>query len=149
MKRLHRFSTFRLLMGALLWLAATNALAQDTVPGTLLSFDGVDDYMIVPDNDALDLTTFTVETWVRMDAVIPDWQPLIIKENQFVSIAERNYGMWIVPSAKKIHVSMTEADCATGDSSTFDSVGELTLGAWHHVAMTYDGASFNLYIDGV
>ena len=149
MKRFPRFSTFRLLMGALLWLAATNARAQDTVPGTLLSFDGVDDYMIVPDDDALDLTTFTVETWVRMDAVIPDWQPLIIKENQFVTIVERNYGMWIVPNERRIHVSMTEADCITGDASTFDSVGELTLGAWHHVAMTYDGASFNLYIDGV
>ena len=119
----------------------------ETTAGTLLDFDGVDGYALVPDNDGLDLTTYTVETWVRLDQVIPDWQPIIIKENQFAPVDQRNYGLWIVPNTSKVHFSMGEADCATNHA--FDSVGQLTPGDWHHVAVTYDGANFNLYLDGV
>ncbi|MEL6185598.1 MAG: ADYC domain-containing protein, partial [Myxococcota bacterium] len=36
-----------------------------------------------------------------------------------------------------------------GRTSTVLSHGQVDLGAWHHVAMTFDGAFIRLYIDGV
>jgi|GEM_PF-1854127 len=149
MKRYHRtrHTFIRFLFSLVLFVAGTlSASAQDAFPGTLLDFDGADDYMIVPDSDNLDLTSYTLETWVRLDAVKPDWQPIIIKENQNLGVDQRNYGLWIKPNTQKLHYAMAESDCSTGHS--FDAVGDLSLGEWHHVAVTYGGQNFKLYIDG-
>jgi len=47
--------------------------------GYALSFDGVDDYVRVPDNDSLDITgELAVEAWVKFDGFRP-WQDIIAR----------------------------------------------------------------------
>lgn len=46
----------------ILLLAASSVFAQNG--GYALEFDGVDDYVSVPDNASLDFTEFTIEMWI-------------------------------------------------------------------------------------
>ncbi len=108
--------------------------------GKALSFDGVDDYVEIPDSESLDLTSFTVEVWVYPREIKSDYQPLIVKGEQ-----ERNYGLLIRPDEMRIHFSFKRTD---GTWAASDSVGSLTLNAWNHVAMTYDGSKLRLYLNG-
>ena len=36
-----------------------------------------------------------------------------------------------------------------GDTDSLTSSGDITAGGWHHLVATYDGATMNIYIDGV
>ncbi|RMH69023.1 MAG: hypothetical protein D6685_01610, partial [Bacteroidetes bacterium] len=63
---MNRSSISRLLLLGTLLLATLPARAQDTVSGTLLSFDGVDDYAR-PDNGIFFGATYTLEGWFRTD----------------------------------------------------------------------------------
>lgn len=113
--------------------------------GTALQFDGMDDYVAVLDDPTLDLTQFTVGAWVMPTEIKSDWQPLITKENDWSGA--RNYGLYIHPVDMRAHFSFQAGDCVSWQS--YDSAGSLTLNQWDHVLMTYDGARFKFYLNGV
>ncbi|HSH01071.1 MAG TPA: LamG-like jellyroll fold domain-containing protein [Anaerolineae bacterium] len=110
-----------------------------------LQFDGVDDYVEIPDNPMLDLTTFSLSLWVRADQIKNGWQPLVTKEAS--NGVARNFGLFITPYTLKVHYSIQSADCVTWNS--FDTASSLTINQWHHIGMTYDGQVVKIYIDGV
>jgi len=109
-----------------------------------LQFDGVDDFVLVPHDASLSLTNFTVSAWVNPTTIKTNYQPLIVKEH--VTGGWRNYALFIRPNEMRIHFSFQEGDCVTWRS--YDSMGSLMLNTWNHVMMTYDGAHFNLYLNG-
>jgi uncharacterized repeat protein (TIGR01451 family) len=109
-----------------------------------LYFDGVDDYVSVPDSPALDLTTFSIGVWVKPTQVKNGYQPLIVKEKN--TGWARNYGLFIVPSTMTVHFSFQAGNCTTWRS--YSSIGSMTQNAWNHVMMTYDGSRFKLYLNG-
>ena len=113
--------------------------------GTALQFDGVDDYITIPDDPTLDLTLFTVGAWVMPTEAKDNWQPIIIKETN--EVEGRNYGLYIHPVGMRAHFSFQANDCVSYQS--YDSVGALILNQWNHVLMTYDGAHFKLYLNGL
>lgn len=123
-------------------LAQTGALQSDT--NTAASFDGSDDQVNIPHTSALSLTRFTVEAWVFPQSVKGDWQPLIVKENS--GGGARNYGLFIIPNSTGLHYSFQDSDCATWRS--YNSNYGMTLNQWNHLAMSYDGTSFKLYLNG-
>jgi len=96
----------------------------------------------IPDSLSLRLSKFTVEAWVYPRSTSSSWQPLVTKENS----GSRNYGLYIIPNTTKIHFSFQAADCTTWRS--YDSKGSILLNSWNHIAMTYDGSVFALYING-
>lgn len=108
--------------------------------GALL--DGTRDYIQIPDNAALDISDeLTVMAWVN-PSVFPsaDLMTIVSKDTNF-----------------EFHINTTgevvwwwNNDAAV--SRTFSSNGaSVTLGSWHHVAITYSRAagSQKIYIDGV
>ena len=111
---------------------------------TAVQFDGVDDYVSVPDSPALDLTTFSIGAWVKPTQIKSGWQPLIVKENN--TGYARNYGLFIVPNAMQAHFSFQAGNCTTWRS--YSSIGSMTQNAWNHVMITYDGSRFKLYLNG-
>ena len=111
--------------------------------GQAFLFDGVDDYVSIPDAPSLDLTTFTVSGWVFPTHTSSDWQPLITKENQYGG--ERNYALFIQPNSLALLYSFNSAE---GWDRSYGSAGSLVLNRWNHVAMTYDGATFRFYLNG-
>lgn len=45
--------------------------------------------------------------------------------------------------------SKAQATLRVGSTQTLTGTTTLTLNEWHHILMTYDGATFSLYVDGV
>ena len=109
-----------------------------------LSFDGVDDYVSVPTNAALDLSggQFTQAVWIRSD----------IDDNNFHGILgyqpatgtrDRYPGIWIKDQTR-IHAGF--GDGTSWNAFTTGSV--LTPDVWNHVATTFDGTTYRVYVNG-
>ena len=64
------------------------------------------------------------------------------KENRNPSL--RNYGLFANINSGVVHYSFT----TDTDWKSFDAKTVVTDGEWHHVASTYDGSDFKLYLDG-
>jgi hypothetical protein len=127
---------------------------HEPVGGSLV-FDGVDDHVSMGVAPALGLSTFTVEAWVKREGR--------------GSVADTGVGgLKLVPIAGK---GRGEGDGSTVDcnyafgfagdvlGADFEDMAsganhpvlgktEVPLGEWHHVAATYDGATWRLYLDG-
>ena len=113
-----------------------------------LSFDGVDDWVEIPDNNALDLTsTLTVEAWVYVETLKQEWSGLVGKPGPSYE-AGQNYTV-LLNLNKFIHFSYTNA---AGENiwlrSPDDSISPQT---WHHVVCVLDVPNnfMGIYIDGV
>ncbi len=124
--------------------------------GGALSFDGVDDHATTGLRPELGLETFTIEAWVR-------------REGDGVTMTSGNGGLRLVPIAAKglgegdgSNVDCNYAfgfwgdvigadfeDLGTGANHPVTGKTAISRDVWHHVAATYDGASWRLYVDGV
>jgi hypothetical protein len=109
--------------------------------GSALDFDGLSALVTIPDAPSLRLTTaMTLEAWVKPSTVTSAWWDVIYKGND-------NYFL--------------EATAPTGDGvpaggGTFDAndvvmygAAPLAVSSWTHLALTYDGATLRLYVNGV
>ncbi len=120
-------------------LGAAGAIWNDV--STAASFDGVRGYAVVPDANALDLTsTATVETWVRRRSS-GVFQPLVGKPTNGQSKLE-NYSLWLNTANRGV--------AYFGNGTTYVSVS--TPAAldtnWHHLVATYNNATARIYLDG-
>ena len=111
--------------------------------GTAIAFDGVNDYVNVPDGNSLDLTTAgTIEGWVRLDA-LNRWNSVIAKGSANNN-ALHNYALEITNGNRFM--------CILGNGSasrTLTSTTAATTGVFYHLACVWSGSSFQLYINGV
>ena len=109
--------------------------------GRALSFDGVDDWVTVPDSNPLDLTTgMTIEAWIRPSAVGTDWRTVLLKEQPGSLV----YALYAGDGTGRpaTHV-FTTADRGTSAATTTPP------GSWTHLAATYDRSTLRLYVNGV
>jgi VCBS repeat-containing protein len=111
--------------------------------GNAITFDGVNDFVSVPDNATLDLgATGTLEGWVRLNA-INRWNSVIAKGNSNSDPAH-NYALEITDANR--------ARCILGNgtgSRLVDSTVTVAAGQFFHLACTWNGTTVALYIDGV
>lgn len=130
--------------------------------GGALYFDGVNDYVTFGDSAPLKLAAFTLETWVRREAGGAaagtgsggtSGLPLIAKgrgENDDDTL-NCNYFLGINPSSGVLVADFEEGPGGTTPGLNHPVVGTtaIPVGEWHHVAATYDGNTWKLYVDGV
>jgi ABC-type transport system substrate-binding protein len=108
-----------------------------------LDFSGVDGYVQIPQSSSLDVTAqVTVEAWVNLRAYVDS----VGYESHVVSRSDDAGG--------PLYVLCTHANGKIGyDIGVFtgyhQSAATLPLNSWTHLAMTYNGASVCLYINGV
>ena len=106
-----------------------------------LRFDGIGDYVTIPDSGHLRLgSTQTVSAWYKWSESGVNWRRLVGKGDY----SNRNYGLWIRPESNMILFQIYDGNgkgCQALDRTvSFDT-------DWHHLAGSYDGATFRLYYD--
>ena len=103
---------------------------------------GGQDMVTVDDDNALDLEEFTLAAWVNIPKVSGAWQIIASKEHR--GPTGRNYGLFGHINSGVVHYSFT----TNSGWKSFDAKTVVTDGDWHHVAGTYDGSDFKLYLNG-
>ncbi|HSC92403.1 MAG TPA: LamG-like jellyroll fold domain-containing protein [Gaiellaceae bacterium] len=109
--------------------------------GNALSFDGVNDWVTIPDANDLDLATgMTLEAWVRPTTVSGSWRTVLLKE----AGGTMAYALYAAADtgAPSGHVVTGGTERILRGSST------LPTAAWSHLAVTYDGSALRLYVGG-
>lgn len=115
------------------------------VPGALAGdanlaarFDGTDDYVSVPDNNALDRgDVLSYELWVKRGALQGVSQRLLHKGAGTASVGfGLNNKVVLLPGG-------------SGAATTATSTIAITDQTWHHLVATKNGAEVRIYVDGV
>ena len=109
--------------------------------GGAMEFGGAD-MVTVDDDPALDLEDFTLAAWVNIPKISGAWQIIASKENR--NPTGRNYGLFGNINNGTVHYSFT----TNAGWKSFNAATAVTDGDWHHVAGTYDGSDFKLYLNG-
>ncbi|MEB3826078.1 LamG domain-containing protein, partial [Phormidium sp. CCY1219] len=107
---------------------------------TVLSFDGVNDWINVPDSTSLRIQDYTVEVWIKPELVPNEtW-------NGIVGKAGRNYNIWLYYEGCILH---RFHNAASTDSGTPDTPHKsVTWKEWNHIAISNDGTTAKTYING-
>jgi hypothetical protein len=117
--------------------------------GQALSFDGVSNWITVPESPSLDLTTgMTIEAWVN-PASITGWQSILYKERPDPANAGMAWALYSSDSNAPPAIYGVVAG-ASGNGLWTHATGttNLPLNTWSHVAASYDGSALRLYVNG-
>ncbi len=108
--------------------------------GAAVSFDGVNDHILVPHSASLTLTTaMTLEAWVNPTVTLSNWKAILQKEQDAYFLTASSDQNRPAAGATLNNI------CCTNTYAT----AALVPNTWTHVATTYDGAQLRLYINGV
>ena len=110
--------------------------------GKALSFNGTSSLLTVASAASLDLAAgLTLEAWVR---------PASNSGNRAVLVKERSTGLAYALYARSASASRPNGTVRIASTNrTVTGTSALTLNAWSHLALTYNGATLALYVNGV
>ena len=112
------------------------------------SFNGVDDYISIPDiNEST--TNLSVALWVK--TTDQDWVTTHLAHWRTLS---NNRAWWIGPSrtaetnGKKLMVYLSGDGDGADPVKRYYGTTDVSDGTWHHVAFTWDNGTLKLFVDG-
>ena len=118
------------------------AIWTEGVRGYALEFDGKDDYVQVPDSDSLDISEeITIASWIKVDSakkrpfVISKAKAFCIEVVHFKKDGFRIMGtLWLDGKPRTVKMDQKDEPMETDQ--------------WYHIALTYDGKTMSLYVNG-
>ena len=125
---------------------ASGATYDTGLSGSAFKFQSPGDQVLVPDRANLNPAQLTLEAWVRMDSTpTNDYAVIAGKVDSFDNT--RFYAIGVETNSNGLFL---RSDMRT-IFGPYHVTGTLNVqtGVWYHVAMTYDGANFRQYVNGV
>ena len=130
-----------------------------------LDFDGSNDYVTFGAASGLGTATFTIETWFRRDGAgaptttsnptgggLQDAIPLVTKGRGEADGDQRDMNWFLgIDASSGVLVADFEEDGQPAPGQNHMVEGQTAIaadGSWHHAAVTYDGQTWTLYLDG-
>ena len=132
--------------GLLSLLMLFTPIYAQTTAGTALQFDGIDDWIEIPDSPSLNPTDqITLEVWAYSDVFDrSQWQEFVMKGGNSPPSEPRQY--YLRPYRDRGTAQFLIHDLNTDYSESSEDT--LINGIWYHVAGTYDGSVLKIYVDG-
>ena len=134
-----------------------------TPAGGALTFDGVNDYVTMGVAPSLAATNFTLEAWINRNPTggvatstggaapaLTSAYPILTKgrgESDNPASVNLNYFLGIDTATGRLVADIE--DTVNGGNHSVTGVAAVPTASWHHVAATYNGQTWRLYIDGV
>ena len=127
--------------------------------GAALAFDGSNDFVTFGVAPALGVSAFTVEVWfkktgpgvgVTTDATrgLPSAVPLVTKGRVEEEGDNRDLNFFLGIDVASGTLVADFEDTAGGTNHPVSGTTAVTANVWHHAAVTYDGSTWKLYLDG-
>src|SRR6185295_1079039 len=108
--------------------------------GSALSFNGTNARVFVNSATSLNLSSaMTLEAWVQPTAAQSGWRTIIQRETDSYFLNGSNDSGALRPSG---------GGTLAGGTIFTSATTPMTVGVWTHLALTYDGAVLNLYVNG-
>ncbi len=108
--------------------------------GNALYFTAKTDYVQLPNDITTSLTDFTVAAWVNVDKL--QWWPRIFD----FGTGQKNYMFLTQVGGGNLRFAIRTA---TVDEQQINSTTAISTGTWAHVAVTVQGSTGTMYINGV
>ena len=108
--------------------------------GKALSFDGVDDYVEVPDSASLKIASaITIGAWVKLNTL-----------DRFHGVMGKTGTIWsdVAYSARIINANQYNFTTSSDGAACNELSGGTPTTDWHHVAYWFEKPSKRIYVDG-
>jgi hypothetical protein len=104
----------------------------------VINFDGIDDHINFKNEFNLNSGSFSIEVWIKSNATNGNTQTIVSK--RFNTSSTNGYDIRLVNN-------MLSFNWNNGNAIT--STYPIDGNRWYHIAITFSGSNYNLYLDGI